>query len=259
MSSIIWTQCAGKSKLALLTGEAWRLVEDQSRVATRKLVDSDAEQQRLEELIETAKPPIPEGPAWEHLHYLLFTPFRYPPSPHGSRFRTPLQPGVWYGSHSLETAIAEVAFWRLRFLNDVSVDIHSEVFLTAFSIHLRSRRAVDLTRPPFAAQEARISNKTSYAESQPLGAAMRADGVEFCRYRSARDAQKGVNVAVFSPAAFAQKTVSDASRETWHCYATKTAIEFRGQSFIQTKQLRFARADFEVDGELPKMDIKAIS
>jgi hypothetical protein len=254
LSSIIWTQCAGKSRLTSLSGDAWRLVEDQSRISTRKLVDSDAEQIRLEELIETAKPPVPEGPEWANLHYLLFTPFRYPPPLHGSRLRTSTQPGVWYASRLLETAIAEVAYWRLRFLNDVETDIQSELFLTAFMIRYRSKKAIDLTAPPFSNYESRISDKSSYAESQTLGGAMREDDVELCQYISARDHKRGTNVAIFSPRAFVSKSVSDASRETWHCFATKAAIEFRWQSVTQTRHFRFRREDFEVKGHLPQMN-----
>jgi hypothetical protein len=228
-------------------------VEDQSRVSTRKLVDSDDEQLRLEELIETAKPPVPVGPEWSHLHYLLSTPFRYPPPSHGSRFRTRVQPGVWYGSQTLDTAIAEVAYWRLRFLNDSEAALHSELLLTAFSVGLRTSHGADLTAEPFAAFEAQISSKTSYTDSQALGADISDADVEMCSSRSARDPQKGVNVAVFSPTAFTRKSLSDASRETWHCYATPTVIEFRSQSFAQTRQLRFRREDFEVEGILPQM------
>lgn len=57
MSSSIWTLCAGESEIAPLALDAWRAVEAQHQVATRKLVDSDAEQQLLEEMIDTVKPP----------------------------------------------------------------------------------------------------------------------------------------------------------------------------------------------------------
>ena len=51
-----------------------------------KIVDTLAEQARLEELLEHSKPAVP--PECRHLHYLLFTPFRYgAPYPRGSRFR----------------------------------------------------------------------------------------------------------------------------------------------------------------------------
>src|SRR3989442_14754439 len=81
MSSSIWTRCEGRSRLRRLRGEAWRVVEDQYLFSTRKLVGSDAEQRVLEELLEAAKP----AAAARGLHYLLSTPFRYPPLTRGSR------------------------------------------------------------------------------------------------------------------------------------------------------------------------------
>jgi hypothetical protein len=227
------------------------VVEDQSRNATRKLVDSDAEPRRLEELIDGAKPPRPRGPEWDSLHYLLYTPFRYPPLRHGSRFGTRFERGIWYGSEEIEAALAESAYYRLRLLSDTAADIRSEILFTAFEVRLRAREAIDLAAPPFARFESEISDKTSYAQSQPLGREMRAAEIAFCRFRSARDPRGGLNLAVFSPSAFVEKTVSDASRENWHCYATRTQVEFRRKSFIDEQRLAFKRADFEVDGRLP--------
>jgi hypothetical protein len=58
-----------------------------------KLVDTLAEQEIVETLIEVTKPPAP--PECEGLHYLLSAPFRYAPYPNSSRFRrTCLTPGV---------------------------------------------------------------------------------------------------------------------------------------------------------------------
>ncbi len=54
MSSSIWTQCAGDSRLCSLQLDAWRVVESQHHVSTRKLVDTLDEQALLEELIDTA-------------------------------------------------------------------------------------------------------------------------------------------------------------------------------------------------------------
>jgi len=89
MSSSIWTQCAGDSRLRSLDVDAWRVVEAQHQVSTRKLVDTAAEQSLLEELIDGVKPPDRTGGA---LHYLLATPFRYPPLRHGSRFGGAINP-----------------------------------------------------------------------------------------------------------------------------------------------------------------------
>ncbi|MCA9738134.1 MAG: RES domain-containing protein, partial [Gemmatimonadetes bacterium] len=59
MSSDIWTRCAGATRLAALDASPWRVVEAQHLVSTRKLVDSAAEQEVLEDLLDGAKPPDP--------------------------------------------------------------------------------------------------------------------------------------------------------------------------------------------------------
>jgi hypothetical protein len=76
MSSAIWTRCAGDAERRPLRITAWRVVEAQHEVSTRKLVDSADEQALLETLIERVKPPA-VGSARQH--YLLTTPFRHPP------------------------------------------------------------------------------------------------------------------------------------------------------------------------------------
>ena len=79
------------------------------------LVDTLAEQHLLEDLLERAKPPLPDETAG--LHYLLATPFRYPPTDRGSRFRRPSDPGVFYGADAVRTACAELGYWRWRFFS----------------------------------------------------------------------------------------------------------------------------------------------
>src|SRR3954449_10967826 len=86
MSSRTWTPAALSSERRTLSGLCWRVVEAQHRVSTLKLVDTLAEQELLERLIEETKPAVP--PECRHLHYLLATPFRYGAAyPTGSRFR----------------------------------------------------------------------------------------------------------------------------------------------------------------------------
>ena len=91
MSSNIWTRCAGTSSVGTLRVDPWRAVEGQHVISTRKLVDTDDEQRVLEELLEGSKPPL--RPDESELHYLLFTPFRYPPLRWGSRFGTRAERG----------------------------------------------------------------------------------------------------------------------------------------------------------------------
>ena len=100
MSSTIWTRCAGADEARRVTIEAHRMVEAQHRVATQKLVDDSAEQQILEELLERAKPPAPDD-APPGMHYLLRTPFRYPPLRHGSRFGSRAERGIFYAARDL--------------------------------------------------------------------------------------------------------------------------------------------------------------
>src|SRR5512134_2866536 len=116
MSRTIWTRCGGRANLRRLAGTAWRVVEGQHVVSTRKLVDSAAEHEILESLIEEVKPPLPDEPEFRGLHYLLVTPFRYPPLRHGSRFATRTERSLWYGSTRPRTAFAETAYYRLLFL-----------------------------------------------------------------------------------------------------------------------------------------------
>ncbi|MGH7898147.1 MAG: RES family NAD+ phosphorylase [Candidatus Binatia bacterium] len=247
MSSSIWTRCAGGSELRDLAAEPWRVVEAQHQVATRKLVESDAEQAMLEEILERHKPPLVEG---GRLHYLLATPFRYPPLRRGSRFGTRHERGIWYGAEALPTAFAEVAYYRLLFLEGTKADLGMvETELSAFMVRIKTRRGIDLTAPPFRRWRSGLASKTSYAATQPLGRAMRDADVEAFRYESARDFERGVNVGVFRAAAFAFR--KPVRLETWHCLATREVVEMSKRDYFRRKAHRFPRENFLVRARLP--------
>ncbi|MEP6781753.1 MAG: RES family NAD+ phosphorylase [Gemmatimonadaceae bacterium] len=248
MSSNIWMQCAGVSERRALRVIAWRVVEAQHQLSTRKLVDSAAEQELLEELIESVKP---RNVASDKLHFLLFTPFRYPPLCHGSRFGTRQERGIWYGSELQRTAFAEVSYYRLLFLAGTHAEFDAlSTTLTAFTTMMQSSHAIDLASAPFDAYLDRISSPISYGDSQALGTAMRDDGIELLRYRSARDTHGACNVAAFSPLVFHR--AKPRNFETWHCTATRNLVEFLRPSFVgKRERLAFTRSQFEVDGVLP--------
>src|SRR5258705_11843017 len=193
MSPSIWTRSAGPSEARRLSGRFRRVVEAQFRNSTRKLVDSDEEQRVLEELLDgRAKLPVPAG--FEGLHYLLYTPFRHPPLRNGSRFGTRRERGILYAARELPVAFAEVAYYRLLFLEGTSAPLSPLlVDLTAFSFRIAAERGVDLTGPPFRRFEERISSPASYADSQRLGAEMRADGAQAGLYGPAPARGAGVN------------------------------------------------------------------
>jgi hypothetical protein len=258
MSSDIWTRCAGDSELRPLRLEPWRAVESQHQVATRRLVDTAAEHEVLERLIDDAKPPAPTAPprrtdaarAAPGMHYLLFTPFRYPPLRHGSRFGARTERGIWYGGEALRTVFAEVSYYRLVFLEGTAADLGVlEVDLTAFRARVRTERGIDLTAPPFAAHEAELASPVSYGATQALGGAMRDADVGALRYRSARDVEGGANVAVLDPAAFGRR--APRSFETWHCAATTERVEVASRGYARRETFAYPREDFLVDGQLP--------
>ena len=184
-------------------------------VSTLKLVDTLAEQELLERLLEERKPPVP--PECRDLHYLLSTPFRYgAPYPHGSRFRRAgFTPGVFYASATVVTAVAELAFARLVFFAEspatpwpVNASEH-----TAFSVRFKATRGLDLTAPPFARLRARWLHPTEYEACQALAESARMAGVHVVRYASARDPEEGPNIALLTCGAFACRAPLD--RQTW--------------------------------------------
>ena len=248
MSSSIWTRCAGGSELGTLRHSPWRVVEAQHQVSTRKLVDSAEEQALLEELIDGVKPPELTG---GRVHYLLFTPFRYPPLRHGSRFGSRQQRGIWYGSEQRRTAFAEVAYYRLLFLEGTHAALGSlTTQLTAFTVRTRSFHGIDLAAPPFDAYRRAIASPTRYAASQALGTAMREAGVELFRYPSARDSgEDAVNVGAFTPAVFGH--AKPQKFETWHCTAAPSLVELTKGDYFTRETFTFPRQAFLVRGALP--------
>ena len=242
MSQDIWTRCGAGANARRLSGGAWRVVEAQHLSSTRKLVDSAREQELLEQLIETVKPPVPEAASDANLHYLLYTPFRYPPLRHGSRFGTRREPSIWYGSRHKRTAMAETAHYRLLFLEGTEADLGTiTAEMTVFQASYRTSRGVDLSRPPFARYRQVIAAPDSYEATQLLGRAMRADGIELFRFPSARDRNRGVNVGIFSPSALTGKFASQP--ENWQAVVNRNSVEFiRRDLFRKTTVVRFGSA-----------------
>ncbi len=250
MSRSIWTRCEGSSRFRAIDADAWRVVESQHIVSTRKLVDSDAEQAVLEELIDRVKPPMPAGEGFSGLHYLLSAPFRHPPLKYGSRFGTTTERGLWYGSLDLETCLAEVAYYRLVFLQGTAARIAPiTVELTAFAARVRTRKGIDLSRPPFRAYERELASRTSYRATHAIGADMRAAGVAAFIFVSARAPKRGKNIALFEPA-FASK--SPRRFESWIATVDEAKVELGKKTFgARVPGLRFDRGAFEVAGKLP--------
>lgn len=206
-----------------------------------KLVDTLAEQERLEAILELSKPPVP-APC-RHLHYLLATPFRYvAPYPRGSRFRRAgFTPGVFYGSRTPATAIAELSFHRMLFFAEspsTPWPANPGEF-TAFAVDLRTRAALDLTAPPLNRDRPAWVHRTDYDACQRLADQAREAGVEVLRYESARDPGRGVNLAVLACRAF--RSPEPVERQTWR--VDLSASGARALCTFPEQRLEFARTD----------------
>lgn len=183
----------------MISARVWRVVESQVQVATNALVDDLSEQLVLEELLDISKPNYPD--ATDRLHYLLKTPFRYPPLRWGSRFGDRLQRGIFYAAHAYPTALSEAAFYRLLFWRGMQTPptlLRSQHLVFAARCH--TENGFQLQHPPFTRYSKYLCDPVSYAVTQTLGLALREKGIEVIEYRSARDAEQGKDVAVFSPA-----------------------------------------------------------
>ncbi|MDR2239050.1 MAG: RES family NAD+ phosphorylase [Zoogloeaceae bacterium] len=180
----------------------WRAVEAQHKVATMGLAHGSlADQAMLEHILEEAKPRLP--PDADALHWLLATPFRYASLSSGSRFRRRHDPGVFYGAEERQTACAESGYWRLRFWMDSAFlsARRKTAQLTLFEFHGATRRALDLSSPPFAEQRALWTHPSDYSHTQALADAARQEGMELIRYESARN-PGGICVAILTPGVF---------------------------------------------------------
>jgi hypothetical protein len=245
MSLPIWTPAALSSEALPVSGRYWRLVEAQHHVSTLKLVDSLEEQALLEQLLEESKPALP--PECAGLDYLLATPFRYGAVyPHGSRFRRAGRTlGVFYASERVETALAEMAFYRLLFFADSPETPlpGNAAEYTAFAASIAADHAVDLTRPPLDRDRHAWSNPTDYGACQSLADTARAGGIEAIIYRSVRDPREGKNLALLTAHGFAAR--EPVERQTWRIRLSTTGVQALCE-FPRTR-IGFVRTDFAGD------------
>lgn len=218
------------------SGEIYRVVEGQHFIATRKLVDSDEEQSILEEILDASKPDAPTSNKRGELHYLLYTPFRYPPLKSGGRFHTRIEQSIFYGAEKLETSMAEVAYGRFLFMHHSEAEFAPmQVPYTHFIVQVKSAKSILLHSSPFEGYRKFISHPTSYAASQDWGAVMRKAGTELFTYYSARNPD-GVNVGLFSVEAFSRNTPVPGKNVHWEGFITSGSVEFKRAHFGDNKK-----------------------
>lgn len=245
---IDWNARLDEAGTGKVSGTLLRLVEGQSQVATAGLVSSLDRQGLLEEMLESSKPPLP--PQADGLHYLLASPFRYPPLKHGSRFGRRHEPSLFYGAQETTTLLAEAAYYRFVFWHGMTVPPPRRLLTqhTLFAAAYRADPGLRLHAPPFAAHREALAHPADYSHSQALGALMRERGVAGFEFFSARDPAGGINVALFTPAAFGAGR--PLFQEAWSCETDAGRVAFRAH---YGKALHVFPVDlFLVAGVLPQ-------
>lgn len=244
----IWQACKDSLNHQPLSGKLIRVVESQEQIATNHLVETLEEQQLLEQLLEDNKPLSNHRDS--PLHYLLTTPFRYPPLKYGSRFGKKSEPSLLYGSKNIGTALAETAYYRFVFWLGMATPPPSNKFITQHTVwgaNYFTTKGMALHKPPFEHYQQQLAAPDSYQASQALGAELRTFGIEAFEFISARDLDKGLNIALFNAKAF--RTQQPTFQQQWLCETSAASVSFylTGQQAIYS----FQREQFLADKKFP--------
>ncbi|MCA0901393.1 RES family NAD+ phosphorylase [Microbulbifer agarilyticus] len=247
-----------------LLGRLYRIIESQEEVATRSLVDSLQKQEILENLLEQSKPV--RLPGSEQLHYLLATPFRYPPLPWGSRFGGIAESGIFYGSKTIDTVLIEAAYYRLLFINDMVEAPMAPVtsFHQIFSAKYCADPGVRLQAETWRHHWPQLTHHSQYSFCQTLGAQLRESNVQGVEAFSARALMagicelpqtgggaggEGINVALFDPAALLPRAPTIEAEVT--AETTTDGVSFLVKSGNSVRTTTFNKSVFLASGTLP--------
>lgn len=244
----IWKLCNGAAHICPICGDIYRVVESQEQIATLHYVDSFEEQALLEDMLDTVKPPYPEQS--DTYHYLLKTPFRYPPLQWGSRFGRIHEPSLFYGSKDIETTLAECAYYRFIFWNSMDAPAPTDKIRTEhtlFTASYKTKTGVRLQLPPFDKYQSELTHPEHYHDSQLMGSLMRESEVDAFEYISARCKDEGICVGLFDIEAFDKK--SPKSTEQWLCELSADTVSFKPMA--EHKIYHYPITDFFHHNHLP--------
>ena len=246
----IWLKVNALEHVKTISDDFLRIVESQQQIATTRIVDSLEEQAVLESLLEVTKPRLDEKTS--HLHYLLSTPFRYPPLKHGSRFGSRFEPSLLYGSKTVQTALIECSYYRFLFWLGMNEPPPSKKFITEhtlFAGRYYTERGLELQYAPFNRYSNNLTDPQNYSHTQLLGKAMREANIEAFEFHSARDGNNGTNVALFSAAALIVN--EPLYKSQWICSTTANNVRFVSRD--DNKVYGFNITDFCHDGAFPQV------
>ncbi|THB73336.1 MAG: RES domain-containing protein [Gammaproteobacteria bacterium] len=240
----IWAECEGDKQITQINCSITRVVESQQFAATMSLVDTHDEQELLEQLLEENKPQID----LEQKHYLITTPFRYPPLKYGSRFGERHFQGIFYASADIKTCFCECAYYRFLFMEGMDSFPEAKKINTqhiTFWVTINSNNAIKLDKSPFTNYKELIS-PDNYTHTQKLGSEMRNSGVEAFSFISARD-NSGINYGVFEQKAIISSAPYRINH--WQCTTSINSVIF--YNHIENSSHQFLKDRFIINDILP--------
>ena len=225
-----------------------RMVETQEYAATTSLVDNLEEQAILEQILDDFKPCYADNT--QDLHYLISTPFRYPPLKYGSRFAAITDPSYFYASETIQTCLSEAAFYRFYLIDGTETPfpkmIQSEHSL--FFVQVMSTKTLDLTQISDLHIQKQLTDPISYSITQQVGQHARKNGADLLRYFSARSQEQGINLAIDNHTIIQSEKPEDKVGYICQLDPQSGILRF---SQPRTFPVTFTREQFLVDGHLP--------
>jgi len=183
-----------------------RLVELQAHTVIRKITETQAEYEFIENLIESQKPPYPES---GH-HYLIKTPFRYslPVEPrYSSRFKAPFYTrNCLYAAREYRTSAYEYVYHWLSERIHISGLSQEPQGRTHFTVSFEDPDLFDLTSHP---DVGKIMDRRHYGPSHRFMESH--PEVNSILYPSCRDPQRGDCVVTFEINTLGKKPLSERS------------------------------------------------
>jgi hypothetical protein len=170
----------------------------------------------------------------------------------GSRFRRAgVSEGVFYASATPQTAVTEIAFYRLLFFAEAPntpLPVNPAEY-TAFSAKYATKKAIDLTKGKYDAHRTKWMHLTDYNYCQALADSARAAKIEIIRYTSVRDPGHGMNLALLTCRAFARP--KPIHQQSWHIRLSETGAQALCES--PKSGIPFDRKTFAADSRIAKL------
>ena len=226
MSPITWKPTVISPEIHPSSVRLWRMVP----AGRMQVVEILAEAQVLAAILGEYEASRPQP-----LHPLVAECFRVRPHADlATSFRSPGDPGVFYGAGAVKTTAAEVAYWRHRLITRSTCQFENQQSLHGvFHLDLTAD-SIDLREPPFNSDAAAWLHPNDYAASQVLAVTAREAGVACILYQSVRHPMPAMCAAVLSPEPLAGK-LPTVSRRSWELTITRQEAIWRqtpfGESF----------------------------